>query len=495
MENVRVRIAPSPTGYLHLGTARTALFNYLFARQHGGEFLIRIEDTDQARNSEAMTQGIIDGLKWLGLESDEPIRFQSEDANLHTAIAMDLVRKGKAYCDFTPKQTHALNYEKHHGGNKIQRANPFRDMPFSEQMERVGRGEPFSVRLKVPWEGEVVFQDLVFGKQRRAFDDIPDLVLLRQDSTPLYNLAVVADDHNMGITHIIRGQDHLTNTHSQVLIYQALGWTVPIFSHLPLINAPGKKKLSKRIHGEIVSVLHYKDKGFLPEGFLNFIALLGWSPASGKEFMSLDEMIEEFDFERVQHHPAVYNFNEATGNLDRKLLHLNSEHLRQMPIGNAAHLVRNYLVEKEIVAETRGLTGEDARSFMRRVELVRQRAKTLEDFITRGLWAFTGNFSYDPEATKRFWASPNTADMLSAMAPMVARGDKLLAGNVEYVANAYGNKLNVLLNAMRVALTGQGVGPAVDEIITVLGSRVSAERLRRAADLIEPELSSEATKG
>src|ERR1043165_8224885 len=275
-ETVRVRFAPSPTGYLHVGGARTALFNWLFARKHHGVFILRIEDTDIQRSSEAMVQGILDGMHWLGLDSDEGPFFQSSFVEAHRAAARRLVEEGKAYYDFTPKEqgddktVKERIREQARGGKE---PNPYRDLPLDEARPRLPAGAPAAIRLKVPESGVSRFDVLVYGPQERDYADIEDLVLVRSDGHPLYNLSVVVDDMTMGITHVIRGQDHLTNTHKQVLIYEALGATKPRFGHLPLINAPGKEKLSKRKHGEIVSVTTYRDRGFLPDAFVNFLAL------------------------------------------------------------------------------------------------------------------------------------------------------------------------------------------------------------------------------
>src|SRR5436190_11304268 len=298
---VRVRFAPSPTGYLHIGAARSALFNWLFARKVGGKFLLRIEDTDLERSTDESTRSILEGLAWLELNHDEELVFQSDNAARHREAAERLLAEGKAYRDFTPRtQRDDKNVKQGIVGRaRAQaaegidlRSNPYRDLSRAESDARAAAGEPFAVRLRVPQDGRTQFDDIVYGPQERAFSQIEDLVLLRSDGHPLYNLSVVIDDINMGITHVIRGQDHLTNTHKQVLIYEALGVSVPTFAHLPLILAPNKAKLSKRKHGEVVSLTTYRDRGFVPAAFVNFLALLGWSPGEeNKEIMSREELI------------------------------------------------------------------------------------------------------------------------------------------------------------------------------------------------------------
>ena len=288
--SVRVRFAPSPTGYLHVGATRSALFNYLYARQKGGTFLLRIEDTDLARSTDESTRSILEGLAWIGLAPDEEIVFQSANADKHRAAALRLLEEGKAYRDFTPKAEPSdanvkdaiKDRARASQGEKDLRNNPYRELSREESDARADSGEPFAIRLKVPETGKTSFDDGVFGLQERDYAETEDLVLLRSDGHPLYNLAVVCDDIEMRITDVIRGQDHLTNTHKQILIYEALGVSPPTFAHLPLILAPGGKKLSKRIHGAIVSLTTYRDAGFIPAAFRNFLALLGWSAGEEK---------------------------------------------------------------------------------------------------------------------------------------------------------------------------------------------------------------------
>src|SRR5215204_5663473 len=301
----RVRFSPIPTGYLHIGSPRTALYNYLYARKTGGKFLLRIEDTDIARSTEESTRSILEGLAWIGLENDEEIVFQSDNADKHREIARKLLAEGKAYRDFTPKEAASDKtvkeaiVERARAADKNHRDNPYRDLSTVESETRAINGEPYAIRLKVAETGKTSFEDSVYGLQERDYSDIEDLVLLRSDGHPLYNLAVVCDDIEMAITHVIRGQDHLTNTRKQILIYEALGTTPPTFAHLPLILAPNKGQLSKRKHGEVVSLTTYRDNGFVPAAFRNFLALLGWSAGGGeeKEIFSLDELVDRFTLE------------------------------------------------------------------------------------------------------------------------------------------------------------------------------------------------------
>src|SRR6185503_17497166 len=278
-----------------------------------------------------------EGMEWLGLDYDEEIVFQSDNADKHRAAANRLVSEGKAYRDFTPKAQREdatvkqgiVDRARAHAAEGIDhRSNPFRDLSPEESDARAAAGEPFAVRLKVAPEGKTHFSDAVYGEQERDYSEIEDLVLLRSDGHPLYNLSVVIDDIEIAITHVIRGQDHLTNTHKQVLLYEALGAPVPLFAHLPLILAPNKGKLSKRKHGEVVSLTTYRDRGFVPAAFRNFLALLGWAPSDGKEVLSVDQLIQEFSLEHIHRSPAVFNFQENDPRhwTDEKALWMNAEY-------------------------------------------------------------------------------------------------------------------------------------------------------------------------
>ena len=326
---VRVRFAPSPTGYLHIGSARTFIFNWLYARRHGGAMILRIDDTDLERNTQESLDSIYDGLNWLGLGWDEFYR-QSERLDLHRRLAEEILRKGLAYRDFTPAQ--AEQDDKPASG-AAWLCNPgMREMSAQESERRAAAGEPFVLRFRVPrGEGRVVrFRDLVYGEQAKDADDIEDFALIRSNGMPTYHMASCADDVDLRITHIVRGQDHLTNTFKHILIFEALGAEVPEFAHLPLLIAPDGSKLSKRRHGPVVSVTTYRDAGFLPHAYINFLCLLGWSPKDDREVMSREELVAAFSFEGVNRSNAVVNFTEEDP-IDPKALWLNGMHIRALP--------------------------------------------------------------------------------------------------------------------------------------------------------------------
>jgi glutamyl-tRNA synthetase len=531
---VRVRFAPSPTGYLHVGATRSALFNYLYARQKGGKFLLRIEDTDLARSTKESTRSILEGLAWIGLAPDEEIVFQSANAGKHRAAALRLLEEGKAYRDFTPKAEPSdakikdaiKDRARASQGEKDLRNNPFRELSKEESDARGESGEPFAIRLKVPQTGKTSFEDGVFALQERDYAETEDLVLLRSDGHPLYNLAVVCDDIEMQITDVIRGQDHLTNTHKQILIYEALGVWPPKFAHLPLILAPGGKKLSKRIHGEIVSLTTYRDAGFIPAAFRNFLALLGWSAGEEKEIYSLEELIEKFSLDGVHRSSAIFNYepNNPKRWTDDKLIWMNAEYIRTMPLEDLLPLVKaelkaNKLWREEYDEEGEALAaaipstadlGPDGRPstvaiehretgtrnwFIHTVDVIRQRFFTLKDFSTQGRAYFSEDFDFDPAAiAKNLTKFPDLQTWLPELADrfekefdggsQTVREDSktYTEANIESVIKAFteekGAKLGVIMNGARTLLTGVAVGPSMLSVFEIVGLKRTLMRLR-----------------
>lgn len=508
---IRVRFAPSPTGYLHIGAARSALFNWLYARKVGGKFLLRIEDTDLERSTDESTRSIIEGLAWLGLDYDEEIVFQSANAPRHRAAANRLVEQGLAYRDFTPKgqgddanvkQGIAERARAQSVEGIDQRSNPFRDLPSEESNRRAAAGEPFAVRLKVPETGQTRFDDIVYGPQERSYAEIEDLVLLRSEGNPLYNLSVVVDDIDMGITDVIRGQDHLTNTHKQILLYQALGAPIPRFAHLPLILAPGQKKLSKRVHGKIVSLTTYRDEGFVPQAFLNFLALLGWSPSGLQqntelttndtvqieerlsEIMSRDELVKIFSLDRVHRHPAIFNFepNNPKHWTDDKAIWMNAEYIRHvLSFDELLPMLRSELRANKLWREE--YEDEDREWFERTVNLIRQRYFTLKDFSSQGRAYFSDDFDFEESAVaKNLLKEPRLRELLPELASRMEAVEPFNGETAEAALRAFaeeaGVKVGLLMNASRTMLTGQAVGPSMVEIFDVFGRDRSVERLR-----------------
>lgn len=490
---IRVRFAPSPTGYLHIGSARSALFNWLYARKVGGKFLLRIEDTDLQRSTEASTRSIIEGLEWLGLDYDEEIIFQSDNAPKHRAAALRLLEESKAYRDFTPKAERADATIKQGiaeraraqavEGGQDQRSNPYRELSKEESRARAAAGEPFAVRLKVAREGKTHFEDAVYGTQERDYSEIEDLVLLRSDGHPLYNLSVVLDDIEMKITDVIRGQDHLTNTHKQILLYEALGVTPPRFAHLPLILAPNKGKLSKRKHGEVVSLTTYRDRGFVPAAFRNFLALLGWSPDDEQEIMTRDELTQKFSLEGISRSNAIFNFSETDPRqwTDAKALWMNAEYIRTMPLADLLPMVKAELRASKL---WRDEYEEDERAwFEKTLELIRQRFHTLKDFSAQGRAYFSDDFDFDEAAVKKnLLKEPRLRELLPALADKLETVEPFTAETCEAALRAFAESANVkaglLINASRTMLTGQAVGPSMFEVFETIGRERSVQRLR-----------------
>ena len=490
--SVRVRFAPSPTGYLHIGAARAALFNWLFARKVGGKFLLRIEDTDLQRSTDESTRSIIEGLEWLGLDFDEQMVFQSDNAEKHRRAARQLVEEGKAYRDFTPKEARddksvkqgIVDRARAHAATGIDhRSNPFRDLAKAESDARAAAGEPFAIRLKVAREGASRFADIVYGNQERSFAEIEDLVLLRSDGHPLYNLSVVLDDIEMGITHVIRGQDHLTNTHKQILLYQAFGKDVPQFAHLPLILAPNKAKLSKRKHGEVVSLTTYRDRGFVPSAFRNFLALLGWSPPEGRELLSRDELIAEFSLEGIGRANSIFNFHENDPRhwTDDKALWMNAEYIRTMPTADLLPMVKAELRAEKLWREE--YDEDEHEWFEKAVELIRQRFFTLKDFSSHGRAYFSEDFDFEEAAVrKNVLNEPRLRELLPALADRLENAEPFTAAKAEETLRAFAEeaavKAGLFINAARTMLTGQAVGPSMFEVFEIIGRERSVMRLR-----------------
>jgi len=470
---VRVRFAPSPTGYLHIGSARTFIFNWLFARRQKGTMILRIDDTDIERNTEESLNSIYDGLKWLELGWDEFYR-QSDRLELHRAMAWRIFGKDMAYRDFTPAQTEAVKQD---GVPWL--FNPgMREMSREESGRRAAAGEPFVLRFRVPRDivTDVKFHDQVYGEQSKSAADIEDFALLRSNGMPTYHMASCADDADLRITHIVRGQDHLSNTYKHILIFAALEAGLPAFAHLPLLIAPDGSKLSKRKHGPVVSVTTYRDAGFVPHGYVNFLCLLGWSPKDNREQMSRQELVDAFSFEGVNRANAVVNFTEADP-IDAKALWLNAQHLRTMPIEDLAPRVRATL-------QAAGITPPDYGDhwFRSTVDAVRSRLSTLNEFTTRGRAYFAGDYEITAEAKAKLDVD-NARELLRGLAERLAATPEFTEASVEALLRAYaaeaGVKAGLLINGARAALTGQTVGPGVFHVFTAVGRERTIERLRR----------------
>ena len=476
----RVRFAPSPTGFLHVGSARTFIFNWLYARRQGGTMILRLDDTDVERNTEASVSSIFDGLKWLGLGWDEEYK-QSERLALHRQTAQKIFERGLAYRDFTP--AHTGDSEKS-GAQGTWLFNPgMRELSRAESDRRAGAREPFALRFRVPRDGseQVRFVDAVYGEQVKLAADIEDFALLRSDGMPTYHLASCADDADLNISHIIRGQDHLTNTFKHVLIFEAAGAKAPQFAHLPLLVAPDGTKLSKRRHGPVVSVTTYRDAGFLPEAFINFLCLLGWSPKNDREQMSLKELTEVFSLEGINRANAVVNFKEPAATpeetFDPKAVWLNAEHIRALTVEDlSARLFP--------IMRAAGFQVEPDK-MLRVTPLIRERIKLLRDAVTAADFFFVDQLPpYDSAEL-----IPQKGD--AAMAKKVlTRASEVLAG-IEFrhdpldaalrtAAQEMAIKPGQMFQPIRVAVCGRKNAPPLFETLEVLGKQTTLKRIEEA---------------
>ncbi|PYV25642.1 MAG: glutamate--tRNA ligase [Acidobacteria bacterium] len=486
MSNVRVRFAPSPTGYLHVGGARTALYNWLFARHHGGVFILRIEDTDVDRSKPELVTAILESLEWLGLRWDEGPYRQSERLDRYREMAAELARLGHAYpCFCTAEELQAKRARAEAERRPWKYDGACRQLDDSERERRRAEGRPYALRFRVPEAGQTTFEDRVFGEVKVEHRDLEDFVLLRSDGHPTYHLGVVADDLDMRVTHVVRGADHLSNTPKQILMYRALGAPLPVFAHLPLILGPDRQRLSKR-HGA-TSVGAYREQGVLPEALLNFLALLGWTPPKGahgeasKEILSFEEMVRTFTLEAVSRSNAVFDLE--------KLAWMNAEYLRHLPPGRLLPLVEAELKSSGLWRDA--ASADERQRFEACARLLQTRARSLKDFSGSSRAFFTDEFDYDTEAVKKFWKDPAVAEYLSALGERLAHVEPFDLQETEKclraLAEERGQKAGVLINAARVALTGQAVAPGLFEVIVALGRDRVVARLRRAAATIRGE--------
>jgi glutamyl-tRNA synthetase len=487
---LRVRFAPSPTGFLHVGSARTFIFNWLYARRNGGTMVLRLDDTDVERNTDASVNSIFEGLRWLDLGWDEEYK-QSERLALHRQIADAIFQKGLAYRDFTP--AHTGDSEKS-GANQTWLFNPgMRELSRAESDRRAAGGESFALRFRVPrGAGEQVrFNDAVYGEQIKSADDIEDFALLRSDGMPTYHLASCADDLDLRISHIIRGQDHLSNTYKHVLIFEGAGAKPPQFAHLPLLVAPDGSKLSKRRHGPVVSVTTYRDAGFLPEAFINFLCLLGWSPKDDREKMTRQELIDAFSLEGINRANAVINFKEPAATpdetFDPKALWLNAEHIRALSVDElSARLLP--------LVHTAGfaITAEKMHTI---TPLIRERIKLLRDVLTAADFLFVDELPpYDPTEL-----IPPKGDAAMALR-VLARAREVLA-QIEFkhdpldqalraAAQEMGLKAGQMFQPIRVAVCGRKNAPPLFETLQVLGRETTLARIEQAIEKLQNRLPS-----
>lgn len=477
MSRVRVRFAPSPTGHLHVGGARTALFNWLFAKNQDGEFLLRIEDTDIERSSEEMVESIMESLQWLGIEWDEEPMFQSRRLERHRQIAMDLMDSGKAYPCFCKPDRMRENEQLKSAEKTYLYPRTCLAMGPQERRVRIDAGDKFAVRFFVP-EGRTCFEDLVYGSNSVEHHNIDDFVLLRRDGTPTYQLAVVVDDIDMEITHVIRGEGHLSNTPKQILLYNALGKRVPCFAHLPLILGSDKKPLAKR-HGA-TSIASYRDMGFLPRAVVNFLALLGWSPGDDREVLSVEELVERFSLDRVIRKGAVFDI--------QKLEWLNGQYISSSRAEEIYEEVSRRWVEADLLGA--GDVQERKDWLLALIDLLKSRMRLLSDFVEAAKPYLTEDFPYEEGAVKKRWKKPEEVMMiLNKVGEVLRELDDFSSESIEEKVRAIAEALDVsnskVIHPVRVALTGRAAGPGLFELMEVIGREGCIKRLARAVNHIE----------
>jgi glutamyl-tRNA synthetase len=472
---IRVRFAPSPTGYLHVGGARTALFNWLYARHFDGTLVLRIEDTDLERSTPEMVEGILQGMKWLGLDWDEGPYYQTQRGDLYQAAAAKLIEAGAAYYCFCSKEELESRRAKAAAEGRPPRyEGTCRKTEHAEAARRKSAGEPVAVRFAVPEGGSTSFDDAVFGKVEFANSELEDFVLLRSDGSPTYHLSVVADDIDLRITHIIRGADHISNTPKQVLLYLALNATLPLFAHVPLILGADKTRLSKR-HGA-TSVMAYRDEGIVPEAFRNFLALLGWTPPEGTpEVLGDSELIRLFGLDGISRSNAVF---------DRpKLDWFNTEYIRAYPADRLLPFIEDEWAKAGINVSTK-----DRDWLFSTIDLLKPRARSLKDFAGSFRAFFTDEFEPDPAAVEKFLKDASTRALLIELAKRYSAAAHFNEAEAERILREFaaekGIKAGALINGARVALTGQGVAPGLFAVMLALGKARTVGRLEAVEELL-----------
>ncbi len=469
----RVRFAPSPTGFLHVGGARTALFNWLYARKNGGDFLLRIEDTDRQRSTDESTRAIFEGLEWLGLDWDEEVVYQGANLGRHQLDAERLLVSGAAYRDFTtPDELNRLRAEATARGEVFSFNRELALLSEEELKLRLERGDPYAIRFRVP-HGTTEWDDLVHGTIAFPNKDIEDFVILRSDNTPVYNMAVVSDDIAMGITLVMRGDDHISNTPKQILLYRALGHPVPQFAHVPMIHGADGKKLSKR-HGA-TAVGDYQHEGLLPQAMLNFLALLGWSTGDDTEIMSLNELISRFDTNHLQKKAAIFD--------TKKLEWMNGQHMAAMPADALATYVTPFIVAAGLASEEELKANSDWYHGV--VALLQSRARTTQELAVQARPFFGELVEFDAGAVAKQWRDREaTHSLLNAvynrLEALTAWEPAAMEESLRALSDERGVAAGNIFQPLRVALTGSAVSPGIFEVLEYVGRERSLARLKNA---------------
>ena len=466
---VRVRFAPSPTGFLHVGGARTAIYNDLLRQSLGGAFILRIEDTDKARSDEAMTRQIQTALAWVGVDWDEGPFLQSARVERHRQRAAELVNRGEAYrCFCSPAELEGLRREAEKRGQAFHYPRTCLALAPAEVERRTAAGLPFAVRFRFP-RGGIRFHDLVRGDVEFPAEQFDDFILLRSDGSPTYHMSVVADDIDMHVTHVIRGEDHLTNTPKHIRLFEAFAAPVPVFGHLPLILGPDRKRLSKRAGA--TSVEEFREQGILPQALYNYLALLGWSPGEDREVLTREEMIALFTVARLNASPAIFD--------PERLAWMNGQYLSRLPIEEVLPHLRPFL-------ERAGLAGVDAQRLSAAIALHRSRARTLPDLVGMVAPYFQETVRYEPAAEKYRDDREPVAALAGRWADLPEWRKEALEAALRALADERGVKAGALIHPARMALTGVGVGPPLFDVVELMGREPALHHLAAFVEHLQP---------
>jgi glutamyl-tRNA synthetase len=487
MSEVRLRFPPSPTGYLHIGGARTAIYNWLYAKKHNGKLILRIEDTDAERSTQESIQGILDGLTWLGVTWDEGPYFQSEFAQEHMKAAKKLLETGHAYkCFCTKEELDAKRESAAAAKGDYKYDGTCRDLTPEEVSAREAQHLPYVIRFKTPRsKGKVGFDDEVYGRVERAYEDIEDFVIVRSNGKPLYLLCNVVDDIRDRITHVIRGQDGLANTPRQILLYEALGSKLPTFAHMPLTLDLQKAKISKRSHGEIVAVQFYRDHGFIPWALVNFLVLLGWSTSDNQEIFSKEELINVFSLKDINRANSIFNYRKDDPKFftDPKAININAHYLRTMPIEELGVMVKEIFKKEGLWNDA--YDGAKKEWYLKILDMIRDRFHTLNDFASLGRAYFADDFTIEEKALdKNLLQHPQLKELLPLLAERFNALPELTAEATERIAREFAEehdvKVGIPINASRAVITGLVKGPSMFELYEVIGKEKVVNRLREA---------------
>ncbi|MFC1555276.1 glutamate--tRNA ligase [candidate division KSB1 bacterium] len=475
--NIKVRFAPSPTGYLHIGGARTALFNWIFAKHNSGTFLLRIEDTDRSRSNQKFLDSILASLKWLGIDWDEEIYTQSNNVAEHISAAEELMNGGFAYKCFCSAEDIEARKNVSQDKRSTYKYDGFcRDLSKSETDGKMKEEKPYVIRFRVP-EGKTEFVDAVHGRTVFQNSEIDDFVLLRADKTPTYQLAVVVDDHLMEISHVIRGDDHLSNTPKQILLYRSFGWELPVFAHMPMILGKDKSRLSKR-HGAVSSDA-FREKGYLSEAIRNYLVLLGWSPGDDVEILPIEDVVRLFQLEDTLKKSAVFD--------EDKLKWMNDKYISALSETLLISELQLFLEQDDDLYKSVKEKGDEY--LIGVLKLIRPRMKLLTDFIPFAGYFYRDPVVYDPEAVKKYWMDEKVAERLGRVRLSILDCQDFTIENIEKIIRTLAEELGIsaakLIHPVRVALTGFSVSPGLFEVIYCIGKDSTVRRLENAVNYLQ----------